>query len=58
MPGFGRQSVEEEGVTNAEGEEEMAEEFRRAGSKLYLNRSEAKEVAEDLEKEAAGHSAR
>ena len=58
LPGFGRQSVDEEGVTNAEGEEEMAEEFRRAGSKLYLNRTEAKEVAEDLEKEAAAYSER
>ena len=58
LPGFGRQSVDEEGVTNAEGEEEMAEEFRRAGSKLYLNRDEAKEVSEDLQKEAAAYSER
>ena len=55
LPGFGRQSVD--GV-NAAGEEEMAEEFRRAGSQLYLNRDEAKEVAEDLQKEAAAHSER
>ena len=54
-PGFGRQSVD--GV-NAAGEEEMAEEFRRAGSQLYLNRDEAKEVAEDLQKEAAAHGGR
>ena len=55
LPGFGRQSVD--GV-NAAGEEEMAEEFRRSGSQLYLNRDEAKEVAEDLQKEAAAHGER
>ena len=56
LPGFGRQSVD--AAQSAEGEEEMAEEFRRAGSQLYLNRDEAKEVAEDLQKEAAAHGER
>ena len=58
LPGFGRQSVDGVDGLNAAGEEEMAEEFRRAGSQLYLNRDEAKEVAEDLQKEAAAHSER
>ena len=58
LPGFGRHSADGGGVTDVKGEEEMAEEFRRAGSKLYLNHKKAKAVAEDLEKEAAAYSER
>ncbi|MBK4164869.1 phosphomethylpyrimidine synthase ThiC [Corynebacterium macginleyi] len=58
LPGFDRPSVEAGAANDAKGEEEMAEEFRRAGSKLYLNHTEAKDVAEDLEQETAVYSER
>lgn len=56
LPGFDRPSVEAGAANDAKGEEEMAEEFRRAGSKLYLNHTEAKDVAEDLGQETAVYS--
>lgn len=58
LPGFYRPSVEAGAANDAKGEEEMAEEFRRAGSKLYLNHTEAKDVAEDLGQETAVYSER
>lgn len=58
LPGFDRPSVEAGAANDAKGEEEMAEEFRRAGSKLYLNHTEAKDVAEDLGQETAVYSER